>query len=200
MLLAELNHRVKNTLGTVQAIAVQSLARAANLEQFRGGFTSRLQALSRTHDLLAKDSWRGVGLRAIAEAELIPYRSAEQLALSVEGRPVKLNAKIALAMSMTLHELATNAGKYGALSTPHGYVGLKWTTLNRDGRPWLRVEWSEHGGPEVTKPSRLGFGTRTISEGLVYELGAEVSLDFPVTGVVCTIQLPLPPDAERDDR
>lgn len=91
-----------------------------------------------------------------------------------------------------MHELATNAGKDGALSDERGCVDVHWRTFNRDGARWLELRWTEHDGPEVTPPSRRGFGSRLISEGVSYELGGTVTLDFPVTGVTCTIAIPLP--------
>ena len=192
MLLSELNHRVKNTLATVQAIALQTLAHSGDLGAFRDAFTSRLLALSSTHDLLARDSWRGVGLRDIVMTELAPYRDDGTLRADVVGENLHLNAKTALALSLALHELATNAGKYGALSNATGRVGVEWLTMERDGQRWLQLRWSEYGGPAVTEPTHRGFGSRLISEGVAYELGGDVSLDFPVTGAVCTIAIPLP--------
>ena len=191
LLLSELNHRVKNTLATVQAIAQQTLASTTDPSSFRDAFTSRLLSLSRTHDLLARDAWRSVGLRELAEAELLPYAVDGRPAPQVVGELLPLDPKTALALSLALHELATNAAKYGALSSPKGHVRVEWTTMVRDGRRWLDLRWSEHGGPSVREPEHRGFGSRLVT-GVSYELGGDVQLDFHVTGVTCTMRLPLP--------
>ena len=199
MLLSELNHRVKNTLATVQAIVTQSLASAADLDGLRDSFMSRLLALAGTHDLLAKDSWQGVGLHEIVHAELAPYIT-EGRSPEIDGALQQLNPKIALALSLALHELATNAGKYGALSNSDGSVRVSWKSTRRKDGNWLELRWIEQGGPVVQTPTRRGFGTRLIREGIAHELGAEVELDFPVTGVVCTMAVPLPDADGRDER
>ena len=110
-----------------------------------------------------------------------------------------LNPRTAVALSLALHELATNAGKYGALSTAEGRVYVHWTVFTRSEQPWLELVWSESGGPAVGPPSRRGFGSRLIAEGITHELGGDVSLDFPVTGIVCRIAIPLvDPDADDE--
>jgi two-component system, chemotaxis family, CheB/CheR fusion protein len=195
LLLGELNHRVKNTLATVQAITRQTLASAHDLASFRDAFMSRLQSLSNTHDLLAKDAWRSVDLREVVEAELAPYAATGRPAPHIVGEALLLNPKTALALSLALHELATNAGKYGALSTLRGRISVAWETIARDGQRWLELRWSESDGPAVHAPERSGFGSRLVTEGIPYELGGEVELDFAVTGVVCTMHVPLPQTA-----
>lgn len=191
LLLGELNHRVKNTLGTVQAIAHQSLRNATDMEQFRQAFTARLTALSNTHNLLARDRWRGVSLVEIAQEELAPYRAAGAESATITGPDQQLSAKTGLALRLALHELATNATKYGALSQPRGRVLLSWNIVERDNSRWLHLTWQETDGPPVVPPQRRGFGSRLISEGLSFELGAKISLEFPPTGVQCTIEVPL---------
>ena len=199
LLLHELNHRVKNSLATVQAIAMRTIASATDLASFREAFMSRLLALSGTHDLLAREAWRGVELRDLVDAELTPYTEAGRQSPDIEGEPVHLNPRTAVALSLALHELATNAGKYGALSTAEGRVDVRWTVLTRSEQPWLELVWSESGGPAVGPPSRRGFGSRLIAEGITHELGGDVSLDFPVTGIVCRIAIPLvDPDADDE--
>jgi two-component system, chemotaxis family, CheB/CheR fusion protein len=196
LMLAELNHRVKNTLATVQAIAHQTVINAPNLEAFKEGFLARLLALSHTHNLLAQDAWTGAPLIGIINNELAPYRQdsdnrANDARVHLQGDELSLQPKQALALSMALHELATNAGKYGSLSTPEGQVTVTWTTRIKDQRLWLYLEWTETGGPAVEPPTRRGFGSRLIEEGVPYELDGEVTHKFPSGGVTCTIDVPL---------
>ena len=191
LLMGELNHRVKNTLASVQAIALQTLAGASGLDGFKTAFLARLHALSNTHNLLSGDAWSGVDLREIVLAELTPYRREGSSRATVTGAALKLEPKAALALGMTLHELATNAGKYGALSQPQGRVAVEWDTRVTDAQTWLQLQWTERGGPAVTPPTRRGFGTRLINEGLAFELGGEVTLAFEPEGVTCRIDVPL---------
>ncbi len=192
LMLGELNHRVKNTLASIQAIAVQTLARAPSLEAFQDKFLARLQALSHTHNLLAVDAWQSVSLAALVMGELAPYEDADHPArVQLHGEDRQLAPKIALAMSMALHELITNALKYGALSLPQGRIEVSWETVTGDAVPWLHLCWQEVGGPLVRAPSSRGFGTRLIADGLAFELDGKVALDFAPAGVRCLIELPL---------
>ena len=195
LMLDELNHRVKNTLATVQAIALQTLAKAPDLEAFRTTFSARLLALSKTHNLLAADAWTGARLRDIVVGELEPYQrdgnSGASERVRIVGDEVLLSPKQALALSMAIHELATNAGKYGALSAPGGSVSVQWNVSDRDGDQTLQLRWTETGGPPVTPPERRGFGTRLITEGLAFELNGEATLAYEKTGVSCVINVPL---------
>ncbi len=192
LMLGELNHRVKNTLASIQAIAVQTLARAPSLEAFQESFLARLQALSHTHNLLAVDAWQGVSLAAIVMGELTPYEDAGHPArVQLHGTDCQLTPKIALALSMALHELTTNALKYGALSLPMGRIEVSWKTVDSDAQPWLYLCWQEFDGPLVQAPPRRGFGTRLIATGLAFELDGKVTLDFAPAGVRCQIELPL---------
>jgi len=192
LMLGELNHRVKNSLASVQAIALQTLASAPSLEAFKEGFMARLMALSNTHNLLAEDAWSGVSLRQIVLNELAPYQQDEPARTEIVGAPLQLTPKIALALGMTLHELTTNAIKHGALSVPEGRVAVHWKTRRIKGQPWLRLHWSEHDGPRVAAPIRRGFGSRLIADGLAFELDGKVALEFDPAGVTCTIDVPLP--------
>ncbi|MEO8855702.1 MAG: chemotaxis protein CheB [Burkholderiaceae bacterium] len=196
LILAELNHRVKNTLASVQAIADQTLANAPDLATFRESFLARLLAMSQTHNLLARDAWAGAALVDIINNELAPYRvdsdaRMNDLRIHLDGEPLSLPPKHALALSMALHELATNAGKYGSLSVPKGQVRVTWSIHQVDQHPWLRLVWQESGGPAVKPPTRRGFGSRLIGDGVPFELDGEVALTFPPDGVVCTIDVPL---------
>jgi len=194
LMLDELNHRVKNTLATVQAIATQTLAKAPDLESFRVAFHARLMALSKTHNLLAADAWTGARLRDIVAGELEPFQRDEPDAdprVRIRGEEVLLSPKLALALSMAVHELATNASKYGALSGPTGCVEVGWQVPTEDGHAHLRLQWTERGGPPVDTPVRRGFGTRLITEGLAFELNGEATIDYAKSGVVCVIDVPL---------
>lgn len=197
LIMRELDHRVKNTLATVQAIAQQTLAHSSDLHDFAQGFMARLMALSKTHNLLAHAAWSGADLREIVLADLAPYQREGNARVEIRGEPVQLLSKTALALGMVLHELATNAVKYGALSTRAGVVALHWEKDIKRGQPWLHLRWTERGGPPVKKPGRTGFGHRLISEGLAFELDGRVDLQFPHTGVVCTIDIPCPSPSDE---
>jgi two-component system CheB/CheR fusion protein len=196
LMLDELNHRVKNTLATVQSIAMQTMAKAPDLDTFRIAFSARLLALSKTHNLLAADAWTGARLRDIVVGELEPYRREGALGDSerrvhLVGEDVRLSPKHALALSMAFHELATNAGKYGALSDPAGSVTVRWRLRREDGGERLHLEWIESGGPPVSEPERRGFGTRLITEGVAFELNGQATLAYEPGGVQCVIDVPL---------
>jgi two-component system, chemotaxis family, CheB/CheR fusion protein len=183
LLLNELNHRVKNTLATIQSIAAQTLRSRSGLEGFREAFEARLVALAGTHDVLTAEQWEGAGLRQLLDKELAPYAPEGQVRM--EGPNVRLNAQATLALGLVAHELATNAAKYGALSTPEGRVCVQWSLL--DGG--LELIWREAGGPAVTPPQRRGFGSRLIERSVRGELAGTVDLDFTPEGLRCTIQI-----------
>ena len=187
-MLHELNHRVKNTLATVQALARQS-ARGGDAPGER--LEARILALSKTHDLLTRDDWSGAPLREVVEAELGPYRGADGR-VSVEGPDVPLPPRHVLSLGMTLHELATNAAKYGALCVPGGLVRVSWRVLaGEGGERRLALDWTETGGPPAEAPSRKGFGTRLITTSIERELDGSVRLDFDRDGLRCAIVVPL---------
>jgi two-component system CheB/CheR fusion protein len=192
MMLGELNHRVKNTLASVQAIALQTLTTSPSLEDFQKSFLARLKALSQTHNLLALDAWHGVNLSALVRSELAPYQDERHASrVRLYGEDLQLTPKIALALSMALHELTTNAMKYGALSNNRGQVDVSWTIKAVDNHRWLNLSWVESGGPAVATPMTRGFGTRLITGGLAYELEGDATLEFLPDGVCCAISLPL---------
>jgi two-component system CheB/CheR fusion protein len=199
LMMRELDHRVKNTLATVQAIAQQTLRGAPSLEGFRDAFMARLISLSKVHNLLARDAWHGADLRELVLADLAPYQRKDPAEpgarIEIGGDSINLAPKAALALSMALHELATNAAKYGALSVPDGSVAVRWEMSNEGGEPWLHLRWEERGGPRVNKPSKLGFGHRLITEGLAFELDCRVDLEFAPTGVICKMDIPSPQGA-----
>lgn len=190
LMMRELDHRVKNTLATVQAIAQQTLRSAAGLEEFGSAFVARLMSLSKTHGLLAREGWNGADLLELVRSELQPYQHDDQAGTQIRGESVLLPSKAALALSMALHELATNAVKYGALSVPGGKVEVQWETDLHDGEHSLQLRWIERDGPPVAEPTHVGFGHRLITDGLAYELDGTVALSYAATGVVCTIDVP----------
>lgn len=191
LLINELNHRVKNTLATVQSIAVQSFREvgAASGPSFTA-FQDRLFALARAHDLLTRDNWDGAELREVIGEVIEPYCRESHGRCEIDGPHLRLPPGMALALSMAVHELATNAAKYGALSVPSGQVSISWTVTPDEPR-CLHLCWREQGGPAVAPPTRKGFGTRLIERSLALELAGEVDLAYDPTGVVCTIRTPL---------
>jgi PAS domain S-box-containing protein len=188
LLLDELNHRVKNNLATVQAIAHQTARHAPDLPAFRKTFESRLIALSRTHDVLTAGAWESADLQALLQGELGMYGENR---VRLEGPPVALSSRQALSLGLVVHELATNAAKYGALSHPeNGCVRVSWRLEGGDGAQRLHLLWREQEGPPVTPPASRGFGSQLIERG-VRELGGAVSNEWDRKGVVCRINVPL---------
>ncbi|KMO18757.1 PAS domain-containing protein [Methylobacterium platani] len=192
LLAEELNHRVKNSLATIQSIANQTLTHATSLDEARKAFNARLQSLAAAHDVLTRESWDGATLAEIVEEALRPFRTGAGVRFKTGGPPVRLPPRLALAFVMALHELATNAVKYGALSTPQGRVILNWDIVDgsQPGRLWLR--WEEIGGPPVAEPARRGFGSRMIERVLAAELGGTAQVEYRSRGVVATVEAPLP--------
>jgi PAS domain S-box-containing protein len=191
LLIHELNHRVKNTLATVQSIAAQTRRTVADPNAAYDAFVERLVALSSAHDVLTAEQWRGADLARIAAEALRPFGGPESGRFDVRGGPVWLPPQAAVAFAMALHELATNAVKYGALSVPDGRVTIAWDVDSRSGQPILELAWAERGGPPVTPPERQGFGSRLLQRGLAAELEGEVRLGYPPEGVVCTVRAPI---------
>jgi two-component sensor histidine kinase len=191
LLINELNHRVKNTLATVQSIVSQTLRNARSSEQARDDIEARLIALSRTHNVLTRESWEGASLQEIVSGVLQPYRSRGESRFLVNGPDLTLQPGMALVIAMALQELATNAVKYGALSNETGQIEITWSIS--DGRPQvLQLEWQETGGPPVSAPTRKGFGTRLIERGLATELEGKARLEYELGGLRCRISAPLP--------
>jgi two-component sensor histidine kinase len=180
LLANELNHRVKNTLAIIQSIAMQTLRGADDLKSARMALDSRIISLARAHDLLTDRSWSGADIRDVVVRAMNPF-AAGQIDLSGPSR--KISPRYALALSLALHELATNAAKYGALTVPEGRIHLAWHV---DGAS-LHLNWRESGGPSVTPPSRRGFGSRLLEEGLAHDLGGSTKLEYAADGMHCTI-------------
>ncbi|WP_049758312.1 sensor histidine kinase [Phenylobacterium zucineum] len=188
LLLNELNHRVKNTLAVVQSLARQTFRGATDLARASDAFEARLGALSRAHNLLTHASWEAADLRDVVRDQVSQVADVERRAI-VEGLSVRLPPQVAVSMALALHELGTNAAKYGALSNPTGVVRIAWSVGEGN---WLRLRWEESGGPLVRPPARSGFGSRMIERALAQELGGEVNIQYLPTGVVCEILAPLP--------
>jgi len=189
VMLNELNHRVKNTLATVQAIATQTLCGADNEAYL--AYESRLVALASAHDVLTREGWEGADLYDVVVGQLGPYAGPVGNRFQLSGPKVRLNSRAALALAMGLHELATNALKYGAFSNSLGQIAIEWS-VTADDASMLRLTWQERHGPMVSPPSRRGFGTLLIERILASDLGgaAHVIFDDP-EGVICQIEAPL---------
>ena len=186
LLVNELNHRVKNSLATIQAIAAQSFNGSSSLPQAQDAFTSRIVALAEAHDLLTRENWEGAELHDIASRLAVLHGGPARFELI--GPSIRLSPRAALSLSMALHELATNAVKYGALSSPEGKITIHWGLAPAQGAERLDLTWTERDGPPVKPPERRGFGSRLIERGLAAELSGEASIQFEPAGVVCRIR------------
>ena len=196
LLVAELGHRMKNLLATVQSIASQTMRNTGSLSAFNEAFGGRLQALGRAHDLLTGDNWAGADLREVVSEALQAYGMAGER-IHAEGEDFDLAPRAALVLSMTMYELATNAAKHGALSSASGQVEVGWELVRAELGPALRLTWHEFGGPPATQPTRAGFGTSLIEHSLAYELEGEARLEFLETGLCCEMLIPYNPSNFR---
>jgi PAS domain S-box-containing protein len=190
LLTRELEHRMKNTMAMVGAIASQTFRTAKTKEEARTIFDARLNALNQAHDVLVQSSWTSAPMRTVVEGALAPHRTGEAR-IRVCGPSVDLTAKQALALALALHELATNAAKYGALSVPDGTIEVSWDCRMSEGHRNLRFSWHEHGGPAVSPPTRRGFGSRLIESTLSSDFGSSVKVDYRAEGVVCSFETEL---------
>jgi len=192
LLLNELNHRINNTLVTVQSLVEQTLRSSDIAGGVRDDLSSRLMALSDAHKLLVQQNWAGAELGAIVRKAAAPYQSGPRPRLRFDGPALRLSPQQAVSMSLVLHELATNAVKYGALSSAEGEVAISWNLhLDEAGGRHMTFLWQERGGPTVSEPQRRGFGTRLISRSFGQEAAGEARIDFDPAGVRCTIDIPL---------
>lgn len=195
LLLRELNHRVKNTLATVQALASQTVRHVRDPREFLEAFSSRLHALGVAHGLLSDREWRGIALRDLLRLEITPFDDEASPRIRLDGADTYLSPDQALGLGMITHELASNALKYGALSVPAGAVDLSWKIEGREQARRLRLAWREVGGPSVSLPDREGFGMILIRRGLDKIMSSEVRHEFGSDGVVAEISLPLESNA-----
>ena len=190
LLIDELNHRVKNTLATVQSLASQTARSAHTPAAFREGFEGRLIALSKAHDQLTIHHWESADLRELLSGSLAPYAGADRVVL--RGEDVVLRPRAVLTLAMAVHELTTNAAKYGALSVPGGRIEIHWRPVRAEnGHLMLRIDWTEQGGPPVATPKQRGFGSKLIEGSIAAELGGSARLAFAPEGLGCEILIPI---------
>ncbi len=188
LLVAELSHRVKNTLASVVSIARQTFLKGRSIEEIQRTFAGRVQALAQTHTRLAETSWTGVSLKSILNDELAPYLGENGANVQVGGPNIELNPRRAIMLGMAVHELATNAAKHGALSSKTGAVNVSWQLL---GDRQLVLEWAELGGPKVTPPAHSGFGSLLLERILPEDLRGTFTPDYAQEGLRCEIAIPL---------
>lgn len=194
-MVAELNHRVKNILAIVQSVAIQTIRNSDSMETFGNTFTGRIQALATAHDILTQTRWIGIGLGELVGKVIAPYRTMEP-AFSIDGPPILIPARSVMPLSMVLHEMATNASKYGALSGEKGSISIEWA-INAERIITLR--WREKGGPKVGKPKGAGFGTKLINRVIAFDLEGESSVDYTAGGVAWELKFPLKADISPDE-
>ncbi len=188
LLMGELDHRVKNTLALVLSICKRTASTEETVDGFQAAFSGRIQALAATHNLLADNNWSSISIAEVVTAELDPFVSSAQARLRVEGLDALVMPRAAIALGLVFHELATNAVKYGALSTEAGRVQVK-VTKNPD-EAWLGIEWLESGGPVVRPPTKRGFGQTVITRSLQYMASGGAEIEYPATGVRCRLRVP----------
>jgi PAS domain S-box-containing protein len=200
LMIDELNHRVKNTLATVQSLASQSARGAPTAADFRQSFEGRLIALSKAHDQLTVHHWESADLRNIVSGSLAPYAGTAPQRVVLRGEDVVLRPRAVLTLAMAFHELATNAAKYGALSVAGGKIEINWRPVPaaQDGRRELRIDWVEQSGPAVVQPRRRGFGSKLIEGSIASELGGSARLLFESTGLRCELAIPMDMATVRD--
>jgi PAS domain S-box-containing protein len=197
-LTAELSHRVKNMLAVVQALAERTGSRAASVEQYQEAFRGRLRALSAAHGTLLAGDWKWASLQSLVRTALEPYL-ADTDRLHLDVRDLRLAPEGAFTLALGLHELATNAAKYGALSVPSGRISLTAGVQRAGTGEELQIVWRESDGPEVTPPETAGFGTTMLSQAIAYQHEGTTELDWRKQGLVCRITLPLTKAATRRD-
>lgn len=196
-LLDELNHRVKNTLATVQLLAGQTIRKCGLPKDVQDDFEGRLIALSRAHDHLTRQRWEPVDLLTIVEKAVEPYAGLTPEAVSIRGEPIKVSAQASLTLAMIFHELASNAAKFGALSAAQGRLAITWSVANGVRAPTLVINWQETGGPPVSEPQRFGFGSRLLQHGIARQFKGSTRLDYDPSGLRCTMEIPLPSTPEE---
>ena len=184
-----MNHRAKNLLAVVQAVALQT-ARHCQPDQFSKKFDNRLRSLSASHDLLVNSKWHSVNIRDLVLSQLSHFDDLINDRIVCSDTKAKLNSNAAQAIGLALHELITNAAKYGALSTSDGTISITWAIEGSATEPRFKIQWQEKGGPPVTKPIRQGFGHSVLLQMAPYSLGATVDLSFPPEGLKWHLDAP----------
>jgi two-component sensor histidine kinase len=197
LLLRELTHRSKNLLAVIQAIARQTASRSRSMDDFLEAFSARLVAMGRSHDILIADDWQGASLRTLVEQQLQAQSDGFGERIVIEGDDISLKPEAVQNLGLALHELASNAQRYGALSSETGCVRIHWHYCRKDPST-LRLVWQEEGGPPVTAPKRHGFGRAMIENVVAKALAGEVTLTFPAEGVRCVIDIPAQQISARD--
>jgi two-component sensor histidine kinase len=190
LLLRELTHRSKNLFAVIQAMARQTARHARSIEAFLNLFGLRLQALSASHDLLVRESWYGASVVELIRSQLTPYVDDEETQVEVEGPAVTLRPEAAQNLGLALHELASNAAKFGSLSVPDGRIAIRWNRPEHDDGQALAIDWHEHNGPRVKPRRKQGFGSMVIERNLARALDADVELRFDPEGLRCRIVIP----------
>jgi two-component sensor histidine kinase len=184
----ELNHRVKNTLANVLSIAALTRRRSKDIDDFTESLTARIRALSATHDLLSQTDWSNAPLGEVVRSELAPYMDGSASHVIMSGPEIKLAPNDAMSLGLAIHELATNAAKYGALSAAGGRIHVHWAMVGAD---QAEIQWREEGGPPVSEPNKRGFGRDLIEKIVAHELRSEVDLKFLPGGVECRLHVPV---------
>jgi PAS domain S-box-containing protein len=190
LLMRELTHRSKNLLAVIQAMARQTARYTGTVESFIDQFSARLLALARSHDLLVQESWHGASLEELVRSQLGHHLDRGGSQIKVAGPAVLLRPEAAQSLGLALHELATNAAKYGALSVPTGQVSITWNWQPPAQSAGITINWVESGGPPVSGRDRVGFGSMMIERNLSRSIGADVQLTFAPEGVRCRIDIP----------
>lgn len=191
LMVDELKHRVKNTLQTVQSIAAQTFRQAQDIPEALRRFEARLAAMGQANSLLSEEHWRNADMANLVQSALEPFIAKEKDRVQISGPRLPVAAPRALMISMILHELATNAAKYGALSNDSGKIAIDWHSTQDGGEPRVHLTWQESGGPAVAEPKRRGFGTTLIQRGLTGQLGGRAEIEFAPSGLRCTLQCPI---------
>jgi PAS domain S-box-containing protein len=189
-LISELDHRVKNMLAIVSSVASRTQETSSSMEEFVAALDGRIKSMAITHELLSHRRWQGIPLAELVHRELAPFATASNT--GIDGPDVVLCAEAGQVIAMVLHELATNAAKFGAISVKSGHVSVRWSFRgNGHAENWLRIDWEESGGPHVEPPTRSGYGTSVVRELIPYELGGSVDLKHPPEGVRCMLEIPI---------
>src|SRR6185312_722503 len=194
LLMRELTHRSKNLLTVIQAIMRQTASNSSSFADFETRFSARLDSLAGSHDLLVREDWQGAAMRELVRSQLGHYTDRGGSQIELTGEPLQIRPDAAQHIGMALHELATNAAKYGALSIPTGKVHVSWTVrTSPDGKSICHLSWEETGGPPVERPSRRGFGRVVIERTVARALGGEVCIDYAETGLRWMLRFPVLP-------